>query len=247
MGPGRRRRMDVHVSRQSSSTLSWQELGTIGAFEGLPPGALEDCAALALRQMLPRQRTIFRQGDEPVRFHALVSGWVRILQAGADGELAVVRFIGPAEVFGSFALFNTGGYPADAVTVVDSVELSWSELHMAHLIQKYPGIAINLVSIAARRLSELQERVREISTQPAEQRIANVLLRLAARGTLAAGDRAEIPVPFMRKDIASLAATTLYTASRTLAGWRRTGLVDFENQLATINSLKQLRRIADRT
>jgi CRP-like cAMP-binding protein len=105
---------------------------------------------------------------------------------------------------------------------------------------------MNLVAIAARRLAVLQDRGREISTQPIEQRVANALLRMAEVGSRAKEGQVLIRLPFTRRDIASLAGTTLYSASRIIANWRRIGLIETEEGKTIIVSVEKLRRIGDR-
>lgn len=233
------------ANRRASGAQA-EEADAIGAFAGLVPQALHECAAKAVRRPLVKGETIFHQGDRPVRFHALLSGWVRILQAGAEGEFSVIRFVGPGELFGSFAMFTGSAYPADAVAAIESVELSWSESHLRQLIDSFPAIAVNLMAVAAHRLGELQERVREISTQPAEQRLANALLR-AARNSGERDDAhgVEIPLPLVRRDLAAMSATTVYTASRIMAAWQRKGIVASSAKRISLLSPAGLRRIAE--
>jgi CRP-like cAMP-binding protein len=57
---------------------------------------------------LPKDMRIFNQGDDSVRAHAIIEGRVRIAQLGSDGAQVVIRFIGPAEMFGTVALFTDG-------------------------------------------------------------------------------------------------------------------------------------------
>jgi CRP-like cAMP-binding protein len=222
---------------------------SIGVFAGLSSQALHDCANGAIRRRLRKGEPIVHQGDRPARFHVLHSGWVRIMQAGRDGELSLIRFVGPGEPFGSFAIFTGQGYPADATAITDSLEFSWSEADLRHLIDRHPAIAINLVTLAARRLAELQERVREISTQHVEQRIANTLLRLAhkgGKGSVVDGGM-DIVLPLLRKDIAAMSATTLHTASRVLSAWGRQGLISATARRVSITRPSALERIAEGT
>jgi CRP-like cAMP-binding protein len=223
-----------------------QEVGVIGVFAGLTPQALQEIAAKAVRRPFMKGETIFNQGDRPARFHALLSGWVRILQAGPEGELSVIRFVGPGELFGSFAMFSGSGYAADAVAAAASEELSWSDSHLLQLMDRFPSIALNLVAVAAHRLMELQERVREVSTQSAGQRIANALLRSARNSGNRDDDRGvEIPLPLVRRDLAAMSATTLYTASRIMAAWERKGIVASSAKRISLLLPAELRRIAE--
>ena len=70
--------------------------------------ALESAAACARVRRLPKDMCIFNQGDDSVRAHAIIEGSVRIAQSGSDGAQVVIRFIGPAEMFGTVALFTDG-------------------------------------------------------------------------------------------------------------------------------------------
>ena len=81
---------------------------------------------------------IFDQGDTEVRAHALIEGNVRISQSGSDGAQIVMRFIAPGEMFGTVALFTDGTYPADAVTLTESLEASWSEAELFELMAPSP-------------------------------------------------------------------------------------------------------------
>ena len=209
-----------------SAAVSAGELATIGIFEGLSPEAMADCATLATRRTLPARRIVFGQGEPSARFQVLVSGRIRICQTGRDGGLALMRMIGPGEPFGSFGMFVDGCYPAEATTSAPSVELSWSKADFLHLLERYPAVAIKVIALCARRLAEVQERLREVTTMPAEHRIANALLRLSrAHGRESPDGRVEIAWPLTRKDIAALSATSLYTASRVLTRWERAAIV----------------------
>ena len=53
-----------------------------------------------------------------------------------DGGQLVVRFVGPGEMFGTMALFTDRQYPAEAVSVVDSIEVSWTEAALLDLIRE---------------------------------------------------------------------------------------------------------------
>lgn len=239
MGRGIRDPADV-------SSTGVHEVGAIDVFAGFSAPQLEDCARGASRRHLAKGQLVFHQGGKPARFHALLSGWVRILQTGPDGGLSIIRFVGPGEIFGAFALFAEQGYPADATAAVDARELSWSESQLRELIERYPRIAMNLVGVAARRLSELQERFREVSTQCAEQRVANALLRISrTRDSIRNQTPVEIPLPLTRKDVAALSATTLHTASRVMAAWERRGILISAGRLMSIVLPTELARIGE--
>lgn len=222
-----------------------ESLAAMELFRGLPPFALELAAACARVRRLPKDRCIFNQGDDGVRAHAIIEGSVRIAQSGSDGAQVVIRFIGPAEMFGTVALFTDNRYPADAITLAETLEASWSEDELLELMTHYPPIAINVIRIIGKRLQEVQDRVRELATQRAERRVAHAVLRLSRQSGHSTVDGTAIEFPLRRKDLADIAGTTLHTASRILTGWEKAGLLTSHNQHLTIRNTSEILRIAE--
>lgn len=211
----------------------------------MPPAVLDVVAAAARQRRVLAGMTVFNQGDENVRAHAVLEGSVRISQSGSDGAQVVMRFIGPGEMFGTVALFTDRRYPADAIALAETLEASWSESELLDLMTRHPQIAINAIRIVGKRLQEVQNRVRELATQRAERRIAHALLRLAHQAGHSTAAGTAITFPLRRKDVADIAGTTLHTASRILTAWQKAGLLASQRQRLTIRHPSQLLRIAE--
>jgi len=220
-------------------------IAALEIFEGISASALRDVMAAVRVRALPRGRRVFDQGEPTERAHALLEGAVRISQAGSDGEQVVIRFIGPGEIFGAVAIYTDRRYPADAVTMADSLEASWSQSELYALLEKHPRIGINMIAIVGRRLAELQDRVRELATQRVERRIAHTLLRLLRQFGQPAEAGSTLSLPLRRKDIADITGTRLHSVSRVLAEWERAGLLVSSNQRLTVCSVKDVERIAE--
>lgn len=230
---------------QTNSPIWPQALSATDLFAGLPAPVLEVVAAAARQQRISAGAQIFNQGDEHVRAHVVIEGGVRISQTGSDGGQMVVRFIGPGEMFGTVALFTDGRYPADAIALQETLEASWSEAELLDLMTRYPQITINIVRIVGRRLQEAQNRMRELATQRAEQRIAHALMRLARQSGHNGAAGLAINFPLRRKDVADIAGTTLHTASRILTGWEKAGLLVSKRRHLTVRNSLELLRIAE--
>ncbi len=225
--------------------VSPETVATMELFQGLPASALEEVAVAARVRRLPKDLRIFGQGDDGVHAHAVIEGGVRIAQSGSDGAQVIIRFVGPGEMFGTVALFTDGRYPADAVTLSETLEASWSEAELLDLMASYPLIAINVIRIIGKRLQEVQERVREFATQSAERRVAHAVLRLARQAGHSTVEGTAIDFPLRRRDVADIAGTTLHTASRILTAWEKVGLLVSHTQHLTIRQPTQILRIAE--
>jgi CRP-like cAMP-binding protein len=226
---------------QHGQPLDPQALANVELFAGLPPAALAEMLRHARVLELPKDTIVFSQGMKADYGHVLLAGRVRIRQSDEEGAELLVRFIGAGETFGTVALFTGGTYPAEAATVVDSVVASWPESVLTSFMERHPRLALNIVKIIGARLREVQERLREVATQRAHQRIARVLLRLHAQ------DQGASPsgYPLSRQDVAAMCGTTLHTASRVLTEWEKRGLLSTHRQHVTLHRLEEIQRIAD--
>lgn len=227
--------------------ISLAQLEGLELFASLSPEALADVAERGRVQPLAAGTTLFVQGAPADCCHAVLSGRVRIAQSGEEGGQLIVRFVGPGEMFGTVALFTDRHYPATAVAVIDTVEISWTEPDLRSLIHRYPQIALNLVRRIGERLREVQERLREVATQRVEQRIAHAILRLARDASSSVAEHAghaDIAFPLTRQDVADLCGATLYTASRVLTAWEKAGYIATRRKRLNILNLDAIRRIA---
>lgn len=229
----------------TDAQLAPQSLAAMGLFRGLMAAALEAVAASARVRRFSKDSLIFNQGDDSVRAHAVVEGGVRIAQSGSDGAQVVIRFVGPGEMFGTVSLFTDGRYPANAVTVCETLGASWSEPELWELMRCHPQIAINVIRIIGKRLQEVQDRVRELATQRAERRVAHAVLRLARQAGHSTIGGTVIEFPLRRKDVANIAGTTLHTASRILSAWEKAGLLTSHKQRLTLRNPSGILRIAE--
>lgn len=224
---------------QSKSEFSRARLA-----QGLDQSAIAQLASLAVVRRVAGGTRIFNQGDPDARAHMVLSGAVRVTQSGPDGGQVLLRFIPAGEMFGAVAIFHDRQYPGDATAAVDTVEASWAEADLLQLMQTWPQLSINMIKIIGERLQEAQDRVRELSTQRAEQRIANALLRLARQAGLRTHKGVCIATPLRRRDVAELSGTTLYTASRIITGWEKEGVLETARLQVVLRRPERLEAVA---
>lgn len=231
-------------------TLEPAVLHGMALFATLDGPALADVAGTAQSRHIIRGKRIFAQGDAGAGGHVLISGRVKIVQTDGDGQQVVMRVIGPGEMFGTLAMFTGGSYPADAIALSDCVEMQWAAPAMIALMERYPRIALNALTIVGKRLVEVQDRLAEVSGERVERRIARALLRLvrqAGRPVASPENAVEIDFPLSRQDLAEMTGTTLHTVSRILSGWEGQGIVKCARQQVIVRQPGMLERIAEGT
>ncbi|HET8996831.1 MAG TPA: Crp/Fnr family transcriptional regulator [Acetobacteraceae bacterium] len=214
-------------------------------FAGMPAGGLSEVASAASAVRCMPGETLFGQDDPADAFFVLISGRVKIAQVTVEGHQVVLRYIGPGEVFGAVPLFTNTGYPAASIAVTDSMALRWDRATTHRLLQRYPSIVANALTIVGRRLHELQNRYRELATERVEQRVGRAILRLLEKAGHRERSGVQIAFPLSRQDIAEMTGTTLHTVSRILSEWEKRGVVQGGRMRVIIRDPAALARIAD--
>jgi CRP-like cAMP-binding protein len=214
-------------------------------FQGLPDDGLERAVALARRSRRGKGETLFTQGDPAEAFHLILAGRLKVSQAISGGEQVIVRYLGPCDIAGCVAVCGGVPYPASATAVEDTWLLSWSRPRIAELAACHPEIAMSAMRIMGGRMTELQERLKEMQTQRVERRIAHALGRLVVQAGRRTSAGIEIDFPITRQDLAEMTGTTLHTVSRTLSEWGAAGIVTSARQKVVILRPHALAMIAE--
>jgi len=215
-------------------------------FKGIRPDVFEQVLAASLPRSVEEGGFFFLQEDPATHAYVLVEGRVKMVQITSNGQQITMRIMVPGQTFGGIALLNPhAGYPATAQAVDNSTALAWDTAHLRELVEKEPSVSLNVMGLMHGYISELQDRQKALVTERVEQRIARVLLKLAAQSGKKIDQGVLIDLPITRQDIAEMSGTTLYTVSRTLNEWEREGLLEIGRERVVICEPHGLVRIAD--
>lgn len=167
------------------------------------------------------------------------------MQVTPAGQQVIMRYISPVKEFGVIAMLSGAVYPVSAQAVDDSTALYWNKASLKELMDQIPGVAINALQTLADRVSEFQDRIRELTTERVERRIARALLRLAQQTGRKVQDGVLVDLLITRQDIAEMTGTTIYTVSRTMSQWETHGIIKSGREKIIIRRPHQLVVIAE--
>lgn len=196
------------------------------------------------RRVVPGE-TIFEQGDDAVLFFLLLHGRLKVNQVTPDGQQIIVRMVHPGDLFGFAKALQRSDYPGTAMAVAESIVLAWPTELWDYFVEQNPGLAMNAIQTIGKRLEEAHTRIREMSTEEVERRVAHAVLRLARQAGKKEEDGIRIDFPITRQDIAEMTGTTLHTVSRILSNWEGQGFVRGGRQKLTVISMASIKRLAD--
>jgi CRP/FNR family transcriptional regulator, nitrogen oxide reductase regulator len=189
-----------------------------GLFQGLDPGVAASLLKHAQRRTVRADEILFSAGTPARSVHVLASGVAKLVQGMPNDGRVIVKYVRPGEVFGSPALLDKF-YPTSALAVTDGVELQWSSEVIRAFINQHPQVAFNVIGDLEARLREMEGRLRDLSNEPVDHRLARAILKLVETFGQQTREGIEIPFPVSRQDLADLIGSTLPTVSRTLRAW----------------------------
>lgn len=214
-------------------------------FQQLDESALSRLTSYAIMRQVPRDQTVFEQGTPALRFYLLLEGRLKVTQVTADGRQVMVRVVHPGDLFGFARALSRSDYPGTARAAVDSRIIGWPMSDWDAIVETNPQLAVNAMQTIGQRLDEAHTRLREMSTEEVERRVAHTVLRLTLQAGRRERDGVRIDFPISRQDIAEMTGTTLHTVSRIVSSWESQGLVRSGRQRLTVTDSAGLRRIAD--
>lgn len=213
-------------------------------FAGLDEAATEEILAAADRRDLERGEILFLQGDPVRALYMLEAGSLKLAQVTAEGEEVIVHGVAPGDPIAGIALLEGQTYPVSAEALAPSTVLAWPRDRLRGLVARYPLLRQNVLAVIAGRMRESLTRVSQLSTAPAAQRLAAALLRLARHNGRRVEGGTLIDQPLGRLDLAEMAGTSMYTASRFLSQWARDGVLEVGRQRVVVCSLERLEELA---
>jgi CRP-like cAMP-binding protein len=214
-------------------------------FEKMPDTDLEALLAQASTKRIAPGEAFFEQGGAATHFFLLIHGRLKVTQVTADGQQIIVRVVHPGDLFGFAKALRRTDYPGTALAVTESLALMWPTELWPQFIDRSPHLAVSALNTIGQRLEEAHTRIREMSTEEVERRVAHAVIRLSKQAGRPEGGGLRIDFPITRQDIAEMTGTTLHTVSRILSAWEQNGLVEGGRQKLLVRDLARLQALAD--
>jgi len=226
--------IEIVPAAACSTDLRLEILGALPFFATLSPEAVA-AANERFREQGFVAGEIITYSDEPAAFlYVVASGQVRLLHHTLGGKDVLLDVLTPGEFFGNLSAQENATYTETAVAQTGVCVLSVATQTFRAILQQHPAAALAVLDLTNSRLQATQERVRQLSAYPVEQRIAATLLRLAEK----LGDEQEIGLliqtPLSREDLAQMTGTTPESASRVMSQLQKDGLITSGRQWVAI-------------
>jgi CRP-like cAMP-binding protein len=181
--------------------------------------------------------SLYRAGERGEYLFTVRSGALKLVQYLPDGCQRIVRLARTSDVLGLEAILDAP-YQHEAVVLQPTEVCRYPARLVKSLGAENPHLHTELMNRWQRALTEADAWLTELSTGSARQRVARLLLRLVRDQESGEGEL------FSREDMGAMLGITTETTSRTIAEFKRQGLlVDLSANRFRLD-LPRLRRMA---
>ena len=218
-------------------------------FEGLSPKVLEPLAGHFIRKDFERGDYLWKEGQAAANFTFVLSGRVKVAKYRPDGGETILGVFDEGDAVGHVAVFRRIPYPAGAMALDDTVVLEIYRDHFFATLRSEPRLLESLVEAMMKRSHDLVQRIHELTTQSAEQRLAMLFHRFGEK----TGRRQKledgrmgifVDLPLSRSDIADLINVRVETAIRIMSRWNKQGPVRTQPKGFLIDDMEALEDLA---
>ncbi len=180
--------------------------------------------AAAKQRSISLNQVVERGGDPATRMWLLLTGRVAVYKLAENGKKLFLGWRVPGDTFGvQTILREPARYIVTVEAVQDSSILAWDLPSSRALISRCPGLSKAAMLVAAGYFDDLIDVLGTFAFQAAEQRLARVLVKGARQ--LGRKTREGIELDLTNEQLAVAAHISMFTATRHLSKWQRTGLL----------------------
>jgi CRP-like cAMP-binding protein len=206
---------------------------------GLSPPEIDLILTAAKPRRFSAKSVITYQGEPADRLFLLAKGRARYFYDGVDGKKLILRWITPGHILGAGALtLPPFTYLVSTEAVRDSTVLVWDGPNIRALARRFPRLMMNAYLTAADYLSWYVGTHAALTSQTARERLAHVLLGYAPSVGLKVSGGIELDMT--NQELAEAANINVYTASRLISEWHRTGAIRKHRGKILLRSGKRL-------
>jgi len=211
--------------------------------------ALPDAARIALEKQCTWRRydshtQIIDRDSDSRDIYFVTSGAVRVVNFSSSGREVSFDDVEAGGFFGELSAIDGRPRSATVVARIDTVVATLSPAVFQRLAAENPSVSGAIVERLAAIIRQATDRIMDLSTLGAHNRVHAELLRLGRPNEIADNVAVIDPAP-IHADIASRVSTTRETVARVLGELARKGLISRQKGTLIVHDLDRLESLVD--
>jgi len=210
-------------------------------FVELPESIIDKAIIHVVTRSHPSNQVILLENDWGSSVYFILEGWVKIRTYNLDGKEVTLNILGKGEIFGEMAPLDEVPRSTDVITLAPTVISNMPSQDFVQLIQTEPQAGIRLAQLMARRLRQVNRRLR-LRESDSVSRVADILLFLADGQGKRAQRGLEIP-NLPHRELSSLSGLARETVTRVLSKLEKKALIVRDREILCIPDTNALERL----
>jgi CRP-like cAMP-binding protein len=228
---------DRHSSRENAEL----SIRSAPFFQGLPEMVVEKTTSHVVMRSHPANQVILLENDWGSSVYFILSGWVKIRTYNLDGKEVTLNILGKGELFGEMASLDEVPRSTDVITLAPTVIGNMPAQDFVNLLHTEPQSGIRLAQLMARRLRQVNRRLR-LRESDSVSRVADILLFLADGQGKKSVQGIEIP-NLPHRELSSLSGLARETVTRVLSKLEKKNLIMRDRDVLCIPDTHALERL----
>ncbi len=221
-------------------------LDNIALFEPLSPSERQTLAQQCRWRRYAPQEQVFDRSDSGRDAYFIVEGEVRVVDYSFSGREVSFVDISAGTYFGHMAAIDDKPRSAGVVSLTNSLLASMSPALFQQTVCGHPKLAADIMQNLAATVRRSTERIMDLSTLGANNRVHAEILRLARASRTDEDELTAVisPIP-VHSDIASRVSTTRETVARVFGELSKSGLVERRTNQLFVSDFEQLEQLVE--
>ncbi len=224
--------------------MAEHSLAGIGLLQGLDERARKEFELRCRWLRVKAQEQIIDRESESRDVYFVISGRARVVNYSLSGREITFDEFGPGDYFGELAAIDGQPRSANVVALTDSFLAKAAPQTFLDLVTAHPTVCVRVLEAMARVVRNSSERIMDLSTLGANNRVFAEILRLARGNEREDGTALIQPIP-LHVDVASRVSTTRETVARVFGELTRRGLLDRQKSSIVVRDLEELDEMVD--
>lgn len=195
------------------------------------------------RRFAPHQQIIDRESSSRDVFF-VITGKVRIVNYSFSGRGIILDELEAGTYFGELSAIDSQPRSARVISIADSLICSLPQKDFLATLESHPTMALQVMEHLSHMLRGATQRIMDLSTLGANNRVHADLLRQAGEITDDTKTAILDPVP-IHNDIASRVSTTRETVARVMNDLARRNIVEKKGNTLIIKDVQRLRDMVE--
>lgn len=222
-----------------------RQLDGIELLEELPAAELRELERRSTWRHYARNEQILDRDSDSRDVYFVVKGRVQVKNYSFSGREIALATVRAGGYFGELSAIDNEPRSASVLAAEQCLLAGMSPRLFGDLLRRHPELALRVLRRLALIIRTCDERIMDLSTLGAVQRVYVELLRLAKPDAAVPSLWSIYPVP-TQADIAGRASTTRETVARVLGNLAKSAILQRKAKTIYINEYAKLQMMAER-